>query len=200
MSNSQYEVKRGQTIAFRLPADTPDHVLKQLQKLRETERRNFSGKIADFVMQGVVQTLSRERETLTIPLPHKLSKSQRSWLKHEHSEALLGSILHQLITDPVRSTALLASMNSNATDINQALYLQEKTEVEMPEETEKLHNPLDDYEPEPRQQVDLNAEDDLSDFDWDKAKQNSGANEDEETEPNESIDDLLGEFLSHMNK
>lgn len=188
---SQYEVKRGQTIAFRLPADTPDHVLKQLQRLRETEKRNFSGRIADFVMQGVVQTLSRERETLTIPLPHNLSKSQRNWLKHEHSEALLGSIIYQLINDPVRSTALLASLNSNATDINQALYLQEMPDHEPGVQSEQLNQPLEN--------VFNDSDDDLSDFDWDKARQD-GTYENDESEKEESIDDLLGEFLSHMNK
>ncbi len=78
------EVKRGQAISFRIPSDTPDHLLKYLQKLKETERRNFSSKIAEFVMQGVSQSSSREQETITIPIPHKLSKSQRNWLKHEH--------------------------------------------------------------------------------------------------------------------
>ncbi len=117
------EVKRGQAISFRIPSDTPDHLLKYLQKLKETERRNFSSKIAEFVMQGVSQSSSKEQETITIPIPHKLSKSQRNWLKHEHSEALLGSIMYQLLTDPVRATALLASLNSYALDISDALYL-----------------------------------------------------------------------------
>ena len=63
---------------------------------------------------------------ISIPLPKKLSKAQRDWLKHEHSEALLGGILYQLIIDPVRSTALLASLNSNSLDIDEALYLQEE--------------------------------------------------------------------------
>lgn len=192
--SAQYEVKRGQTIAFRLPADTPDHVLKQLQRLRETERRNFSGKIAEFVMQGVVQTLSRDRETLTIPLPHKLTKGQRSWLKHEHSEALLASIIYQLINDPVRSTALLASLNSNATDINQALYLQENEEIKV--ENEQVLRQEDDEEAHNQQAFNA-ADDDLSDFDWDKARQ-TGNTFEEEAE--EGIDDLLGEFLAHMNK
>ena len=120
------EVQRGQAISFRVPSDTPDHILKHLQKLKETERRNFSSKIAEFVMQGVSSSVSREKETITIPLPQKLTKAQRNWLKHEHSEALLGSILYQLIADPVRSTSLLASLNSHSLDIDEALYLQEE--------------------------------------------------------------------------
>lgn len=191
MTRPSYEVKRGQTIAFRLPSDTPDHILKQLQKLRETERRNFSGKIADFVMDGVVESMSKERETLTIPLPHKLTKSQRSWLKHEHSEALLGSIIYQLINDPVRSTALLASLNSRSTDIDEALYLQE-TESDLPKTKQ------DDYpQEESAVSADAQSDDDLDNFDWDRARQSDNTSDEPEEE---NMDDLLGEFLSYMNK
>src|SRR3954464_6950985 len=123
---SSNEVTRGQTISFRIPSDTPDHILKQLQRLKEVERRNFSSKIAEFVIEGVSSSHAREREMISIPLPKKLSKAQRDWLKHEHSEALLGGILYQLIMDPVRSTTLLASLNSNSLNIDEALYLQEK--------------------------------------------------------------------------
>jgi len=81
-SSSSKEIKRGQAISFRIPSDTPDHLLGHLQRLKELERRNFSSKIAEFVLQGVGQSFSKERETITVPLPHKLSKSQRDWLKH----------------------------------------------------------------------------------------------------------------------
>src|SRR3954453_7200654 len=110
------EIKRGQALSFRIPSDTPDHLIKQLQKLKDTERRNFSSKIADFVMEGVGKSYSREKETISIPLPHRLTTAQRGWLKHEHSEALLGSIVYHLLSDPVRSTALLASLNSSSLD------------------------------------------------------------------------------------
>src|SRR3954469_9460619 len=116
------EVQRGQALSFRIPSDTPDHIVKHLQRLKETERRNFSSTIAEFVMQGISQSFSREKETVTIPLPKKLTKVQKDWLKHEHSEAMLGSILYQLISDPVRATSLLASLNSNSLDIEEALY------------------------------------------------------------------------------
>ncbi len=138
------EVKRGQAISFRVPSDTPDHLLKHLQRLKETERRNFSSKIAEFVMQGVGQSLSREKEVLSIPLPHKLTKAQRNWLKHEHSEALLGSIIYQLINDPSRAASLLASLNSHSLNIDDALYLQEEMAMDKPkaeELNEETHSP-----------------------------------------------------------
>ncbi|PGY12434.1 hypothetical protein SAMN05444673_0081 [Bacillus sp. OV166] len=194
------EVQRGQAISFRVPSDTPDHILKHLQKLKDTERRNFSSKIAEFVMQGVSSSVSREKETITIPLPQKLTKAQRNWLKHEHSEALLGSILFQLISDPVRSTSLLASLNSHSIDIDEALYLQEEV---FPEELQRDESYLQvavgkEVPPSP---IDLSdMEDDLSEFDWEIAKEKQPLIEEEENEVEPDIDDLLGGFLANMNK
>jgi hypothetical protein len=196
------EVQRGQAISFRVPSDTPDHILKHLQKLKETERRNFSSKIAEFVMQGVNSSHAREKETITIPLPQKLTKAQRDWLKHEHSEALLGSILYQLISDPVRSTSLLASLNSRSVDIDEALYLQEEV---FPEELPDFLVNNESYQQvavakeEPPSPIDLNEmDDDLSEFDWDNAKEKQPVVVEDEIE--DDIDDLLGGFLASMNK
>jgi hypothetical protein len=197
------EVQRGQAISFRVPSETPDHILKHLQKLKDTERRNFSSKIAEFVMQGVSSSVSREKETITIPLPQKLTKAQRNWLKHEHSEALLGSILYQLISDPVRSTSLLASFNSRSVDIDEALYLQEDIfPEELPGKLIKNTGYQESSaarEEEPPSPIDLNEmDDDLSDFDWEDAKDKEPLIVEEEIE--EDIDDLLGGFLANMNK
>jgi hypothetical protein len=194
------EVQRGQAISFRVPSDTPDHILKHLQKLKDTERRNFSSKIAEFVMQGVSSSVSKEKETITIPLPQKLTKAQRNWLKHEHSEALLGSILYQLISDPVRSTSLLASLNSHSIDIDEALYLQEEV---FPEKLQKDGSYLQiaAAKEDPPSPIDLSdMEDDLSEFDWEDAKEKQPQIEEEENDEEPDIDDLLGGFLANMNK
>ena len=192
------EVKRGQAISFRVPSDTPDHLLKQLQRLKETERRNFSSKMAEFVMEGLGNSHDRERETITIPLPQKLTKAQRDWLKHEHSEALLGSIVYQLISDPIRSTSILATLNSNSLDIDEALYLQETgagSEFTSEEEAKAAAAlPQDARE---------HIEDDLSDIDWEKALQTERDLKEEnleEKEPENEVEDLLGGFLASMNK
>jgi hypothetical protein len=199
------EIKRGQAISFRVPSDTPEHIVKHLQKIKETERRNFSSKIAEFVMQGVSHSSSREKETITIPLPHKLTKAQRDWLKHEHSEALLGSILFQLISDPVRATSLLASLNSQSLDIEEALYLQEKI---FPEK-----QPISSIEvggfaetavavEETPSPIDLSdMDDDLSDFDWESAKPiDAPPVVEDEPDEEDDVEDLLGGFLANMNK
>lgn len=196
-------IQRGQAITFRLPSDTPDHIIKQMQKLKETERRNFSSKIAEFVLEGVSSSLSKDRETVTIPMPKQLSKEQRNWLKHAHSEAMLGNIVYQLLSDPVRAMSILASLNSNALDIDQALHLQ----VEPTEKVEELNvntNTNISTESEENQQESLGdeLEDDLMNFDWDQVKhEHAAAEEDsEENAETESLDDLLGDFLSRMNK
>ncbi|USK38951.1 hypothetical protein LIS77_24255 [Cytobacillus firmus] len=192
---SSSDIKRGQSISFRVPSDTPDHILKHLQKLKETEKRNFSSKMAEFVMQGVSSSQSKDRETITIPLPKGLSKVQRDWLKHEHSEALLGSIIYQLITDPVRATSLLASLNSRSSDIDEALYLQEEPRPAV-NEYDSAAAALEEDQVTEDDLTDI--EDDLLDFDWDKAKQEQQEETEEESE--EDLDTLLGGFLAHMNK
>jgi hypothetical protein len=189
-----HEIQRGQAISFRVPSDTPDHLVKKLQKLKETERRNFSSKIAEFVMEGVSNVNAREREMINVPLPKKLTKAQRDWLKHEHSEALLGSIIYQLINDPVRSTALLAGLNSSSLDIDEALYLQEESVPEI-----HSYQDHDGAVEEIAASIDVSDmdDDDLSEFDWENAKP---VVEEEKVEEEPDLDDLLGGFLASMNK
>ncbi len=197
---SANEITRGQTISFRIPSDTPDHILKQLTRLKETERRNFSSKIADFVTQGVNSSSFRDREMVTIPLPKSLTKAQRDWLKHEHSEALLGSIVYQLISDPVRASSLLASFNSSSLDIDEALYLQEEEKFpkvasskvaavseDLEVEVNDFNNPLEDLD------------DDLDSFDWESVRVEAEEKEAEDDAEELDVDDLIGGFLERMN-
>lgn len=195
------EIMRGQPITFRIPSDTPDQIVKQLQHLKESERRNFSSKIAEFVIEGVNHALSKQKQTITIPLPKSLSKAQKDWLKHEHSEALLGSIVYQLLTNPVRTAALLTSINSNSLEIDEALYLNEEVAAihEVVDETNYMDNQsvnsnlMDAIEDE----VVSTNHDDLDQFDWDTASKDVV---DSNQELEEDMDDLLGEFLAQMNK
>ncbi|ULM97171.1 hypothetical protein L8956_26120 [Peribacillus frigoritolerans] len=173
------EIKRGQAITFRIPSDVSDYTLRQLQKLKETERRNFSSKIAEYVLDGVGQSTHQDREMIALPMPNKLSKSQRDWLKHSHSEAMLGTIMYHLLSDPLRATALLASLNNNV--LSEEWYVQAEPEEKEPMEVQK----------------DLPKKD-LDDFDWNL---NEPSQQEEETEPEEeNLDDLLGDFLDQMNQ
>ncbi|KHE69013.1 hypothetical protein [Halobacillus sp. BBL2006] len=203
MSQSKKSVERGQSITFRVPSDTPDHLLRQLSHLKDTERRNFSSKIAQFVLNGVNESLTKGKETVTIPLPKPLTKEQRNWIKHEHSEALIGSILYQLMMDPIRATSLLASLNSNAYDINEALYLQEQ-EAAAAEDHNPLEVPDIDLGPLPEEDSDDNwkdIDDELDGLSMDNLQEELHEKANEETvEDDEDEEDLLGDFLSSMNK
>ncbi|MEJ9230039.1 hypothetical protein LAV79_11205 [Peribacillus butanolivorans] len=175
------EIKRGQAITFRIPSDVSDYTLRQLQKLKETERRNFSSKIAEYVLDGIGQSTHQEREMIALPMPNKLSKSQRDWLKHSHSEAMLGTIMYHLLSDPLRATALLASLNSNV--INEEIYLQDEPE-EQEQDTEVVQKEI--------------SKKDLDDFDWSLDETTQQVEEPEPEE--ENLDDLLGDFLDQMNQ
>ncbi|MBH0230340.1 hypothetical protein [Halobacillus yeomjeoni] len=200
MSNqSKRSVERGQSITFRVPSDTPDHILRQLSQLKEKERRNFSSKIAQYVLDGVNETISKDKETVTIPLPKPLTKEQRNWIKHEHSEALIGSILYQLMMDPMRATTLLASLNSNAYDIDEALYLQEEEMAATSREESndpKAEIPTFSIKDEGDFQ---GNDDDLDDLSLDHLQEDLNTQV-EESSSEETDDDPLGDFFSSMNK
>ncbi|SFA96074.1 hypothetical protein SAMN04488072_104164 [Lentibacillus halodurans] len=172
MQGSKKHIERGQSITFRIPSDTPDYLLKQLQKLKETERRNFSSQIAQYVLKGVNETFTRERETITVPLPRQLTKEQKNWLKHEHSEALIGTIVYQLLQDPIRATSILSTLSSN-----------QPMEAEPYPEQDSAEAPVED-EPD-LDAVDLNHLGELHETD-----QNA-------EQPEE---DPLADFFSKMNK
>ena len=172
-------IKRGQPITFRIPSDASDHVVRQLQQLKEVERRNFSSKIAEFVIDGVNDTLLKNREAITIPLPKGLTKAQRDWLKHDHSEALLGSIVYQLLSDPIRTATLFASLNSSAGEEKAPFYLQEEAAA------------VEDH----FVGIETDDDDDLDNFDWEHVKETEKVPVEEEDEM-----DPLGDFLAQMNK
>ncbi|MBB6445493.1 hypothetical protein [Bacillus benzoevorans] len=201
---TKVQVTRGQTISFRIPSDTPEHLVKRLQRLKETERRNFSSKIAEFVLEGVSQTIAQEREMIRIPLPHKLTKAQRDWLKFEHSEALIGSILYHLISDPVRAASFLTSLNSPSLNLDEALYQGEPSSfgngaVEAAvyhEEVEVSDEPLV-YDLSDMDDID----DDLNALSLENTKIEASMAKDEDDIAGEiDPDDILGDFLAAMNK
>ncbi|WP_174615072.1 hypothetical protein [Virgibacillus ihumii] len=180
MREAKKSIERGQSITFRVPSDTPDYLLKQLQKLKETERRNFSSEIAKFVLRGVNETYTKKKETLTVPLPKQLTKEQKSWLKHEHSEAMIGTILYQLLQDPIRATSLLASFSSDSPvmDMPSLDQFDDQTETAAAVEESSSSMNLDD--------VNLDNMEDIHVKD--------------EEEPEQEEENPLSDFFSRMNK
>ncbi|MEH7451342.1 hypothetical protein [Gottfriedia acidiceleris] len=196
------ELTRGQPITFRIPSDTPDQIIKHLQQLKQSERRNFSSKIAEYVISGVNDSLSKQRQTITIPLPKSLDKAQRDWLKHEHSEALLGSIVYQLLSNPIRTASLITTLNSNSLAIEEALYLQEEMN-ELEPELEPVQSKIRTSEPNVTNLDSIgrkaDRDDDLDNFNWEAASKSEISAAKEEIEE-EDMDSLLGDFLAQMNK
>jgi len=183
VKNKSSTIQRGQAITFRLPSDTPDHILKQLQKIKEKEKRNFSSTIAQFALEGVKNTLIKDREAITIPLPKQLTPEQKSWLRHSHSEMLIGTIVYELLRDPVKATALYASLNSHSSDFHEPVNVENQNQFEDKEKTRSQ-----------------NFSDDLDNFDISKLyDEDSAAIENDE---NEEIDgtELLSDFIAMMNK
>jgi hypothetical protein len=139
---------------------------------------------------------------VTIPLPKSLNKAQRNWLKHEHSEALIGTIVYNLISDPIRATSLMASLNSNSLDIDEALYLQEEDVPELLIEGNSEVVASEDLV-SPSSEMSLESDDDdddLSNFDWENVKHEEVEEENNPIIEEMDIDDILGDFLSAMNK
>lgn len=181
-------IERGQSITFRVPSDTPDYLLKKLSNLKEIERRNFSSTIASFVLKGVNETFSKEREVISVPLPKKLTKEQRSWLKHEHSEAMIGSILYHLLSDPMRATSLLSSLNSNTVNMDE-IFAFEEEEYQPVREVKEIDEPIDELPM-------MDKENGLDDVEIDMLE----IHNEEEQEVEEEESDPLGDFFSSMNK
>lgn len=190
------ELTRGQPITFRIPSDTPNHILKHLQRLKESERRNFSSKIAEFTLKGVNDEISIQKETITIPLPNRLNKAQRDWLKHEQSEALLGSIVYQLLSDPVRTVSLLTSLNSGTTFTYDDPFNPEDEIAAAKIDWEQHHT-----ENISSKSIDTRIvqDDDLENFTWESEQEIEQTIHKKEKET-EGLDDLLGDFLAQMNK
>src|SRR5699024_6028053 len=145
------------------------------------------------------------RETITIPLPKALTKEQKSWLKHEHSEALIRTILYQLLSDPMRATSLLASLNSNAQTTDEALYLQEdytteetsNQSLETEETSDQAMETDESVDEAPVEQVD----DDLMDtLDMSALFEDVHAEDTQSIEEDEDDDDPLEDFFANMNK
>jgi hypothetical protein len=81
-------------------------------------------------------------------------------------------------------------LNSSSLNIDEALYLQEEAAGATFEPVEE-DAPAEEFNPPP-------SDEDLDQFDWESAMKPEEPVADESEE--ESLDDLLGDFLSQMNK
>jgi hypothetical protein len=93
---------------------------------------------------------------------------------------------------------LLASLNSNALDIDEALYLQEEISTNQSAMPALKENYFQNEIASTSEVNDL--EDDLDVFDWESTKKQPLHNKEELEEEELDADDLLSGFLTNMNK
>ena len=95
----------------------------------------------------------------------------------------------------------MASLNSNSLDIDEALYLQEEDVPELLiEENSEVVASEDLARPLSEMPLDSDDDDDLSNFDWENVKHEEVEEENNPLIEEMDIDDILGDFLSAMNK
>ena len=96
---------------------------------------------------------------------------------------MLGNIVY-LLSDPVRAMSIHASLNSNALDIDQALYLQAEPMENVKDELNTSTNTHISTEQEENQQdfVVDELEDNLMNFDWEQVKHEHAATEEDSEE------------------
>src|SRR5699024_94310 len=134
-------------------------------------------------------------KTIIIPMPQAITKEQKSWVKHEHSEVLIGTILYQFLSDPMRATSLLASLNSNARPIDEALYLQEDYTTE---ETSAQALETDESVDEAPVEQDDDAV--MDTLDMSALFEDVHAEDTQSIDVDEDDDDAIDDVLANMNK
>lgn len=92
-------VKAGDVFSFRLPKNTPEDQIKALNKMRNKLERDFGKEIAPLFMEAVVN-YTKASETVTVPLPRKLTRPEREKFNDIHVKHLIGHIVFQLILTP----------------------------------------------------------------------------------------------------
>ncbi|MGA9286802.1 MAG: hypothetical protein WBV93_00520 [Anaerobacillus sp.] len=106
------QLEPGKTISFRLPNHTPSHVITYLNKLKKTEGRKFSSKIAPLFVDAIDDLITQtDSDNYSLPLSGNLSKEEMQWLENKHTKALISQIVLKLATDPEKAFELLAQNN-----------------------------------------------------------------------------------------
>ncbi|MFD4819699.1 hypothetical protein [Peribacillus butanolivorans] len=92
----------GKTVSFRLPPDTPLHVVDYLTQKKNELGRKFSSEIAPIFVEAVSQKAlgNAENAQISITLPEGLTADQKEWVKHPNTKALISQLLYQVVTKP----------------------------------------------------------------------------------------------------
>lgn len=92
----------GKTISFRLPPDTPVHVVDYLTQKKNELGRKFSSEISPIFVEAVSRKAlgNSDNEQIAITLPEGLTADQKEWVNNPHTKALFSQLLYQVVTKP----------------------------------------------------------------------------------------------------
>lgn len=119
----------GKTLSFRLPSDTPLHVLEDLTKRKQTLGRKFSSDVASIFVEAISKKVldGEKHEQVVIPLPIDLTEEQIEWINHPHTKSLISQMLYQVVNRPYSPFDFTepekkeSDENSNTFKTNQAI-------------------------------------------------------------------------------
>ncbi|NPC90843.1 hypothetical protein HOO54_01225 [Bacillus sp. WMMC1349] len=102
------EIKPKDLIQFRLPVDTPEVVIKKINKLKKQHGRKFGSEIADRLI-NIIETealTNKKRNSIVVPLPNDLTYREKKKLESEEVRHLIGQIAIQLLREPAKAVRL----------------------------------------------------------------------------------------------
>ena len=124
------KLEPGKTISFRLPNHTPSHVISYLNKLKKTEGRKFSSKIAPLFVDAIDDRITQsDSGDYSLPLSEDLSDEEMQWLENKHTKALISQIISKLATDPAKAFELLAQNDEPKEETSQSEKLFQANDV-----------------------------------------------------------------------
>jgi hypothetical protein len=88
-------VKPGERIQFRLPSDTPDHILNGLNELKRNSE-NFSAEMQRLVFWAL--EVEMDSNNITLPLPSELQLEHRKWLENNENKKMMGRVVYAILT------------------------------------------------------------------------------------------------------
>lgn len=93
----------GKVISFRLPNDTPTHVIKHLNARKKKLERKFSAEIASLFIDAVSKKAlnTSDQDSISIQLPKGLTEEQKDWLRNPHTLSMISQMLYQVVQKPL---------------------------------------------------------------------------------------------------
>lgn len=110
MSNTASKRKSlGEVQSFRWPDDMPPRVKEYLEELKGKLGKNFSHKIAQYVIEGAEREILEGKPSITIPLDPNATVEEINWFQNEHTKNLFMLLAKSLTRNPIAAVEALNS-------------------------------------------------------------------------------------------